>query len=164
VNAVVSRLGRANCNDLRKPRRTLLRTAPDLRYRILLDHGNDINYQDPRPGPGYPRQGWTLLDYAARNAQHPSILEYLAARGANLDIVDSAGWTALQLAVDHDFVVATQAGHMPSELPTAEILVGVGADDAIRDKEGRTARDILDKFGFASVFDEVKERVRQGGG
>jgi ankyrin repeat protein len=81
-----------------------------------------------------------------------------------LDIVDSAGWTALHLAVDHDFVVATQDGHMPSELPTAEILLRLGADDSIRDNEGRTARDSLEKFGVAAVFDRVKKRVRNGGG
>lgn len=129
-----------------------------------LDDGNDINYQDPRPGPGYPRKGWTLLHYAARNGHHRGVLEYLASRGANLNIVDSDGWTALHLAIDHDFVAATQDGRMPAELPTAEILLKLGADDSIRDKEGRTARDLLDKFGVASVFDQVKERVRPGHG
>jgi ankyrin repeat protein len=129
-----------------------------------LDHGNDINFQDPRPGPGFPRKGWTLLHYAASNGQHRGRIEYLAEKGADLNIVDSAGCTALHLAVDHDFVVATQDGHMPNDLPTAEILLKLGADDSIRDNEGRTARDILDRFGVAAVFDRVKERTRRGRG
>jgi ankyrin repeat protein len=128
---------------------------------LFLEHGNDINYQDPRPGPGYPRKGWTLLHYAASNG-HRDVLKYLAAKGANLNIVDSIGWTALHYAVDLDLVVATQDGHMPRELPTVEVLLKLGADDSIADRDGRTARDILAMSGVSAVFDKVKKRAKRG--
>jgi hypothetical protein len=132
---------------------------PDIeRY---LDQGNDIDYQDPRPGPGYPRQGWTLLHYAAAEGQ-VDVLKYLARRGANLNATDSSGWSALHLAVDLDFVVATQDGHLPTELPTTEVLLRLGADDSIADKKGRTARDLLGRFHeVALVYDRAKARAIQ---
>lgn len=134
------------------------------RFRIsdietYLWHGYDINYQDPRPGPRL-RQGWTLLHYAASHGRR-AIVKYLATKGAELNIADSAGWTPLHWAVDLDFVVATQDGHMPTKLPTAEILLQFGADDTIRDNEGRTARDMLEHFGIGLVFDQAKERARR---
>jgi ankyrin repeat protein len=136
------------------------------RFRISdieywLDHGNEIDFQAPRSGPGYPRQGWTLLHYASSNG-HRDVLKFLVAKGANMNMQDSAGWTALHLAVDLDLVVATQDGHMPEKLPTAEVLLKAGADPSIVNKDGETARDLLNKFGLGALFDRVSEQAAIG--
>jgi ankyrin repeat protein len=122
-----------------------------------LDAGYDINFQDPRPGPGYPQKGWTLLHFAASNG-HIEVIRHLANRGANLNVTDAEGWTALHLAVDFDDVVATQDGHLPSEMPVTETLLRLGADDSIANKQGQTARD----YTVPEVYDRVKQRVRVG--
>jgi ankyrin repeat protein len=131
----------------------------DIEY--WLDHGNDINYQDQRPAALYVPSGRTLLHYAASNG-HLDVLEFLASKGANLNIQDSAGRTALHYAVDLDYVVATQDGHMPTKLPTAEVLLKLGADPTIGDKDSHTARHILKDAGLSALFDQVCEQAASG--
>jgi ankyrin repeat protein len=126
-----------------------------------LAAGNDINYQDPKPAPSYFKPtGRTLLHYAAYNG-NLVILKYLANKGANLNVVDSHGWTPLHYAADLDFVVATQDGHVPTGLPTTEALLRLGADDTIVDHEGRTVREMFSKFGSGNVYDTVRRRVNE---
>lgn len=49
----------------------------------------------------YPPQGRTLLHLASK-AGHPEVVELLLSKGARLDLKDSQGWTAFDLALNRD--------------------------------------------------------------
>lgn len=72
---------------------------------------------------------YTALMLAAGNG-HGAVVKVLATAGANIDEVEiTRGWTAL--------IWAANRGHAD----TVRLLLGLGADPAIRDDQGRSARD-----------------------
>jgi ankyrin repeat protein len=106
---------------------------------VLAAHGADLDARSaetrfPRRDFGdgksgrftvLPRGGWTALMYAARqNAQ--GALRTLADAGANLDLVDPDGTTALTLAIIN--------GHYDAALE----LLDLGADPNVADVKGMT--------------------------
>ena len=45
--------------------------------------------------------------------------------------------------IDHDFVIATQDGELPSKLPTADLCLKLGADPTIKNNDGKTAGELF---------------------
>lgn len=87
----------------------------------LLRHGAQVDLHEK----GY----YTALMLAAGNG-HSEVVRALAAAGANVDEVEiTRGWTAL--------IWAAKRGH----LDTVRALLALHADPAIRDQQGRSARD-----------------------
>jgi ankyrin repeat protein len=87
----------------------------------LLRAGARVNLHEK----GY----YTALMLAAGNG-HTEVVRALAAAGASIDEVEiTRGWTAL--------IWAAKRGH----LDTARLLLELGADAAVRDQQGRSARD-----------------------
>lgn len=75
---------------------------------------------------------YTAVMLAAGNG-HTEVVQLLAAVGADLDEVEiTRGWTAL--------IWAARQGH----LATVRLLLELGADRAVRDRQGRSARDWAD--------------------
>jgi CDP-diacylglycerol---serine O-phosphatidyltransferase len=76
----------------------------------------------------------TLLMVAVEEANLPAV-ELLIARGANLDLQDEQGVTALALAAEMGFQEAV------------EMLLAAGADPNVRDLSGMTPLDLADEHG-----------------
>lgn len=113
----------------------------------FLDAGGDINQQDAR-------MHWTLLHFAAESCNDDA-LRLLVSRGANLGIKDVNGWTALHLAVDSDLDTSKNDGRRSSNLPTARLLIELGADETMRNLDGCTARDIAKEYGQESLYNSI---------
>ena len=98
--------------------------------------GNDIDY------PIY-RDGTTLLMYGITRDIYKSV-EFLLKNGANVNIQDNDGWTALHFA-------ATALNN--SEIYT-KLLLDHNADVSLRDSYGNTAlwRATFDSRGFGGVI------------
>ncbi|MBW4617933.1 MAG: ankyrin repeat domain-containing protein [Cyanosarcina radialis HA8281-LM2] len=113
-----------------------------------LNQGGDINYRDSRLIHNYHPLGWTLLHYAADEG-NIEVIKYLAHRGAALNIVDEKGQTPLDLAVEYDFIIATQDGQMPTEMTMTiakVVLELLGANDSIT--VTKTLADWMNAHGF----------------
>ena len=91
------------------------------------------------------RRGMTILHVAASYGDRYAIIAFVRA-GADLNRQDDLGYTPLHHAVGFDFVVSTQDGELPSELPTARACIRSGADPKIEDKDGNTAAELIAKF------------------
>lgn len=100
--------------------------------------------------------GMSILHVAAAHGQTYAIVAF-AKSGCRRDAADSSGWTALHHAVDFDWVMATQDGNLPSDLPTASVLLELGVDDAIQDNHGETAADLASRV--PRLYDDVKRKV-----
>jgi ankyrin repeat protein len=126
-----------------------------------LDAGNDPNYQDNRPTTFDLHRGRTLLHYAT-SAGDKDAISLLVRRGADIDIQDGLGWTPLHHAADFDFVVATQDGNLPTELPLTRLLLQLGASDAIRNHDGKLPVDYFRSFQeVVNLYQRTKEEVRR---
>lgn len=68
----------------------------------MLAEGVDLDWR-------HPRQGWTALHAAVENDQL-EVVRALVAAGADLEALDSAGWTPLCLAVDAEIDGSLQTG------------------------------------------------------
>jgi Ankyrin repeats (3 copies) len=121
-----------------------LRVSNVQRY---LDAGGDVNRRDPR-------MAWTLLHFAAEDCDQ-DIIRLLVAHGADLRAADQNGWTPLHIATDSDLDTSTRGGRRPTDLPTARLLVELGADQVMRSVDGLTARDIARDYGDEALYDSV---------
>lgn len=101
-------------------------------------------------------RGMSILHIAASHGQQFAIIAFVKA-GANPNATDSSGWTPLHHAVDFDWVVATQDGGLPTDLPTAAVLLQVGADDTLRDNQGETPSDFTSMV--PGLYDEVRRKA-----
>jgi ankyrin repeat protein len=97
--------------------------------RLLLDAGASTD----TPG----QYGRTPLMRAAIHRNVDSIA-YLLKRGADVNLVDEDGKTALILAVDIN-LVQTHQGPVPPSKAVAITLLGANADVTIQDKSGKNA-------------------------
>lgn len=86
---------------------------------IILDFGVDINAAD--------RRGDTALHDAVRK-NFPSVVEFLAARGANLNMANARGQTPLELAETDQTIQGTN-GLRGTRPEIALILRRLGAGD-----------------------------------
>lgn len=126
-----------------------------------LDNGNNPNYQDRALSTPALLQGRTLLHYAAANGDIDSI-RALVSRGANPNIQDDCGWTALHFAIDFELVVATQDGNLPQSLPVTRILLKCGADDSIPNYKGDLPIDFISGFEeVVSFYQKTKSEVQR---
>jgi hypothetical protein len=87
-------------------------------------------------------RGMTILHIAASYGNRYALTAFVRA-GADLSRRDKLGWTPLHYAVDHDFVIATQDGELPSKLPTADLCLKLGADPTIKNNDGKTAGELF---------------------
>ena len=102
--------------------------------QLLIHHGADVDAQSPtpefpRPQAGLtvlPRGRWTPLMYAARQGAVEAT-RTLAEAGANLDLADPDGTTALVLAI------------INVHYDTAAALIEAGADPNLADTTGMAA-------------------------
>jgi ankyrin repeat protein len=102
--------------------------------KLLLEHGADINARSgvpdfPRKQAGLtvlPRGNWTPLMYAARQGALDTA-RALADAGANLDLTDPDGTTALVLAI------------INVHYDTAAVLIEAGANPNLADDTGMAA-------------------------
>ncbi len=105
-------------------------------FSHLLDAGAPIDARNPR--------GWTALMVAAWHAAE-QLLTLLLARGADPDLVDGEGKSALMLACEGRFVdFCAMFDNRPPPAAAfarcARTLLAAGADPELRDAGGRTAR------------------------
>lgn len=114
-----------------------------------LDAGGDIN------APVVPMIEQTLLHYAAIE-RRGDLIALLARRGADLDVWNAFGMTALHLAVMHEIDAALMVQQAPS-FSCARTLTRLGASREVLDNHGRTPRDIAKMYGAAmrDLFDEA---------
>src|SRR4051794_3162182 len=122
-----------------------LRVADVQRY---LDGGGDINRKDTN-------LDWTLLHLAAED-RNCDVIRLLAVRGADVNATDRSGQTALHLAVDSDLDTSGRGGCRVTELPTAQTLIELGADESMRTAEGATPRDFAAGYGEELLYDSLR--------
>ena len=103
-----------------------------------LQAGGDVNRRT--------QSGHTLLHLAADNGR-TDLIRLLVARGADVSARGYNGYTPLHLAVDVDCNTQSRDGRRATELPVTEVLIGLGADDAIADDDGETPRDVAVAYG-----------------
>jgi RNA polymerase sigma factor (sigma-70 family) len=73
---------------------------------LLIESGAEVNTQ--RGGKGWPRAGWTALHYSA-GLGFLELIEPLLARGADINIRDDEGETALRVALDQGHLQIAEA-------------------------------------------------------
>lgn len=97
----------------------------------------------------------TLLHYAAIN-RNVELTELLARRGADLNVWNALGLTALHLAIMHE-IDAVMLQRQEPDFPCARRLVQLGASLGAMDNQGRTPRDMAKMYGplMLDLFDEV---------
>lgn len=97
----------------------------------------------------------TMLHHAAIQ-RRLELIEMLARRGANVDVRDAFGMTALHLAVTHEIDAMLMQWQGPG-FPCARSLAEFGASFDARDNQDRTPRDIARTYGpiMLDLFDEV---------
>lgn len=128
---------------------SLLHAADPVETCLLLAYGADANIQDARNG--------TPLMLSAEVGNVAKIGILLEA-GANPDLQDSQGRTALMhaltgaLQLQHSFVSQT------SKDAVAMTLIKAGADVSLRDHEGRRALDYAIKHGHRGVEQILQDR------
>jgi ankyrin repeat protein len=115
--------------------------------RLLLDRG-----ADPRLANSNALTRALIL---AAIKGHVAVVRELAARGADLDAVDPKfGGTAFHLACDRN------------QPECAAVLVELGCDTAIKERNGRTGKQVAEQQGHAAVLDvlhtAVVARLRAG--
>jgi ankyrin repeat protein len=115
--------------------------------RAYLDAGGDVNCLSPK-------NCWTLLHFAVED-RNLEVIKLLASRGADLNVPDVNGWTPLHLAVDSDMDTSGRDGRRATELPTAKLLVELGASATTKAADGKTARGIALDYGLENLFDSV---------
>ncbi len=99
-------------------------------------------------------EGSGLIHYAI-DAENYAAINWLVANGADINAVDTMGWSALHYAVDADIDVAVQA-NLPVEFRGARFMLSTGVDATIKDNNGFTARDIAAEYG-ATVLDRYDQ-------
>jgi ankyrin repeat protein len=123
----------------------------------ILKYSPEINARDERGRTAvFGAAEWRYGD-EQRHADRPGVIRILVAAGADLDIQDLNGNTALYETIDVDVARALIAGgaslnirNDDGETPlmatdaedVAKLLIDAGADLTIRDKQGHTALDI----------------------
>lgn len=102
--------------------------------------GGDVNCREPP-------LGMPLLHLACEH-QNLAAIRALAAAGADLDVLDSAGQAALHIAVDIDVDSVIQASGSELDFATTLLLLSLGANPRIQDNAGRTPRDWAANYGY----------------
>lgn len=102
----------------------------------LLAHKADLNLPDT--------QGFTPL-YAAIQNKHLDIVRTLLAAGANPDLASQNQWTPLHKAAADDYMAGFHA------------LLAAGADRTLKNRDGRTADDII----RIRVEEEARKRAEE---
>ena len=85
-----------------------------------------------------------------------SRIEPLLEQGVHETSAD--GWTPLHVATDSDLDTSGRDGQRAVDLPTARLLVELGADETARTADGLTARDIARDYGQESLYDSLLRR------
>jgi ankyrin repeat protein len=119
-----------------------------------LQRGGDVNRRT--------ESGSSLLHLATDNARI-DLIRQLVARGADINATGHRGYTSLHLAVNTDCDTQSRDGRRATQLPVSAALVQLGADEAIRDGDGHTPRDIAVAYGpgEAELYDALP-RPRRG--
>jgi hypothetical protein len=97
----------------------------------------------------------TMLHYAAIH-RHAQLIEFLARRGAELNVRNAQGMTALHLAITHE-INAIMLKKQDPDFPIARQLIELGALPDIEDDNGRTPRGVAELYGqlMLDLFDEA---------
>nr|MBP8102252.1 ankyrin repeat domain-containing protein [Burkholderiaceae bacterium] len=91
---------------------------------------------------------------AAAHLGHDGVVRQLIAAGAPLDHVNNLHWTALIEAV-----VLGDGGARHQRVVKA--LLDAGANIALTDAQGRTARDLAQARGYAAMVKSIEARARR---
>ena len=107
----------------------------------------------------HPDSSWTLLHLACEHMNH-DLVRALFAAGADLNArEDAQGWTPLHHAVDIDIDSVWQTTYSLDGLTfsTTRLLLALGADPGVQDRNGLTPRDVAAEYGPAVVgkFDKL---------
>jgi len=129
------------------------------RARRGLTADDVVRYLDDGGDPGGPNAaGTTLLHLAAEDGEAETI-RLLAGRGADVNAPDRFGQTPLHMAVASDCDTAPRDGLRTSGLPTALVLLRLGADPGARAADDRTPRDFAAGYGVVQAFDELLDVI-----
>ena len=90
-------------------------------------------------------RGMTILHVAASYGDRYAMIAFVRA-GADPNRQADLGSTPLHYAVDFDFVISTQDGELPTELPTARACIHSGADSTIANNDGKTPAGLIARF------------------
>lgn len=136
--------------------------------RRLIDRGYDLN--DQGVGIGFEKRMTPLM--TAASLGNKKIVELLLDHGADMNLRDNLGYTALHWAAYYNHGAVAEAlvkrgalldiedreGSTPlilaayyGHLGTVRVLVEGGARTDVEDKRGRTALDLARQGGFAEV-------------
>jgi ankyrin repeat protein len=119
-----------------------------------LDESGDPNKRE--------ENGQTLLHLATENGDM-EIMKLLLGRGADIDAKGYHGYTALHLAVDADCDTSPRDGRRATNLPLTTMLIGFGADESMRDDDGKMPRDFAVAYGEIETkcYDSIPRQKRQ---
>jgi ankyrin repeat protein len=111
--------------------------------RTLLDLG--------APVEGASSEPWSSLESAVQN-NRPDLVQLFLARGANVNLVDKAGYTPLLLAASIDF----------GDTAIIELLLAAGARIDARNPDGKTAVDLAREYQHTRFIGILERATRTG--
>src|SRR5262245_44750915 len=113
--------------------------------QVYLQEGGDLCARNVN-------SGCSLLHIACEH-QNLGLICELVERGVPIDGTDKWGQTPLHVAVDIDIDSVVQRQGKISEMtfPTTSLLLSLGANPTLQDKNGRTPRDLAVRYGPAVV-------------
>ncbi|MEL4080225.1 MULTISPECIES: ankyrin repeat domain-containing protein [Arthrobacter] len=94
------------------------------------------------------RYGGTALIPACEHG-HVETIKILIAAGVDVNHVNNLGWTGIQEAI-----LLNHGG--PDQQEAVRLLLAAGADQGIRDPQGRTALENARRMGFAQIVDIIQ--------
>jgi ankyrin repeat protein len=117
-------------------------------FESCLDEGLDINQQSYN-------DGWSLIHFAI-DAENYTAVEWLCSRGADVNAVDDAGNSALHYAIPGDIELYRDLD-MPVEFQATRVLLTLGADTSLKNKQGITPHDLVEQYGkeYVDQFDKM---------
>lgn len=148
VKSLLEQSPNLTAEDLAKALRASV-DCKDLKIvQLLIDNGAEINYVAPNRMP--------ILLWAVEQ-QRPDIIKLFAENGADLNIQDSAGNTALHIALDIEMVTASEWID-PPEMNISKLLYKLGADPTVQDNRGNSSIDISRNRNFQEALNLFSKR------
>ena len=126
---------------------------------VLIDKYPDIINSLAKEYPGRNTALITVCERSFPDVDTLYIVNLFIKRGANINIQNSGGWTALMVAISN----GNSKHPMYNNSDVIKALLNAGADTALKTKEGFTALSIARSHQRQDIIDLLTKPVKRGG-